>query len=236
MPAPTVLLVSRLIRDEAAGLAVGRVRIERDRPVERDVADADLVHLEHLGGKVLHRVDVDLVLRLGDGWRSPSACRSSSGTAARAACARRSSRRCSPRTGRRLRPARSRPEITSAARDVDLVFERQRHRLAGHRHRLIAGQRDDRLDAALAPRRLRAHAVARLDAATRDQFPQKPRKSRFGPVQPTAPASGTHRSAGATRRCPPSRGRPSGSGRDTRACSRSARSCCRRAGPRAGSA
>ena len=51
-------------QDEAAGVAVLVVRVERDRLVERQVADADLVEFERLGRQVLERVDVDLVLRL----------------------------------------------------------------------------------------------------------------------------------------------------------------------------
>src|SRR5215469_14912369 len=44
--------------DEAAKGAVARVRLERDRLVELDLADADVVELEALRGRVLERVDV----------------------------------------------------------------------------------------------------------------------------------------------------------------------------------
>src|SRR5207248_10522704 len=48
--------------DEAAESAILAVGLERDRPVELELAHADVVELEPLGGGVLERVDVDLVL------------------------------------------------------------------------------------------------------------------------------------------------------------------------------
>ena len=39
--------------DEPAGVAVVGVRVERDRAIEAEVADADLVELERVGGEVL---------------------------------------------------------------------------------------------------------------------------------------------------------------------------------------
>ncbi len=61
-------------QDEAAGLAIVRVGIERDRAIETQIADADLVELQLLRGQMLHRVDVHLVLRrrdaAGDGARA----------------------------------------------------------------------------------------------------------------------------------------------------------------------
>jgi hypothetical protein len=56
-------------QDETAGLAVVAVRVERDGPVEADVADADLVELELLRSQVLERIDVDLVARRRDARR-----------------------------------------------------------------------------------------------------------------------------------------------------------------------
>ncbi len=64
-------------QDEAAKVAVGLVGLERDRPVQREVADADLVELQRLGRQMLQRVDVDLVFQAPEPWRKPSACRSS---------------------------------------------------------------------------------------------------------------------------------------------------------------
>ncbi len=51
--------------DEAAHVAVLDVGVERDRSVEAEVADADLVELEGPGRGVLQRGDVDLVLGVG---------------------------------------------------------------------------------------------------------------------------------------------------------------------------
>ena len=51
--------------DEAAHFAIVGIRIERDRTIERDVAEADLVEIEMLGGNMLERADVDFVLQLG---------------------------------------------------------------------------------------------------------------------------------------------------------------------------
>jgi hypothetical protein len=55
-----------------------------------------------------------------------------------------------------------------AARDVDLIGEGQGHGLAGNGQRQIAVGGDDAGDAALAPRGLRADAVARFDRAAGD--------------------------------------------------------------------
>ena len=52
--------------DEAAGVAVVGVRVERDRPVEADVAHADLVELERRRREMIEVVDVDPVLRVAD--------------------------------------------------------------------------------------------------------------------------------------------------------------------------
>ncbi len=53
--------------DEAAeGVVVG-VALERDGPVELELAHADVIQLEALGGQLLEGVHVDLVLERGDG-------------------------------------------------------------------------------------------------------------------------------------------------------------------------
>ena len=68
MPAPTVALVSLSIRmkppSTRLGVDVRVVGLEHDRPVGRDLGDADLVQLQRLGREMLQRVDVDLVLGL----------------------------------------------------------------------------------------------------------------------------------------------------------------------------
>ena len=61
-------------QDEAARVAVLGVGIEGDRLGRVEIAEADFVELQRLAGDVLERVDVDLVLELGDrgGRRSGS--------------------------------------------------------------------------------------------------------------------------------------------------------------------
>src|SRR5450759_2793474 len=54
-------------QDEAAGIAIFRVRIEGNRLVEMQVAYADLVQMQRLRRQVFEGVDVDFVLRCGDG-------------------------------------------------------------------------------------------------------------------------------------------------------------------------
>ena len=102
-PAPTVLVAQPVDEDEAAERAVVGVRLERDRPVELQLAHADVVQLEPLGRQLLQGVDVDLVLQRRDGRRHGARAGSSSGTRVPAASAPRASTRWSPRTG--WRPA-----------------------------------------------------------------------------------------------------------------------------------
>ena len=49
-------------QDEAAGVAVDPVGIEGDRPIQAQVAHADRIEIEPLGGDVLEGVHVHLVL------------------------------------------------------------------------------------------------------------------------------------------------------------------------------
>ena len=55
--------------DEAARVAVLRVRVEGDRLAQLDVDDADLVQLEVVRGDAVERVDVELVLDRRDRGR-----------------------------------------------------------------------------------------------------------------------------------------------------------------------
>ncbi len=50
-------------QDEAAGVVVLLVGVERDRLIEREVADADFVEFKLLGGALLERIDVYAVAR-----------------------------------------------------------------------------------------------------------------------------------------------------------------------------
>jgi hypothetical protein len=204
-------------QDEAAGLAVGRVRVEGDRAVEREVAHADLVEVQLLGRQVLQGVDVYLVLRLGD--------RRADGARAelqQIRAARQHGLVAHPHQGGFElvgdfgRAARAADHI--AARDVDLVSERQRDRLAGHRQRQIAVGGDDATDRALAARGLRADAVARLDRAAGDGAGEAA-EVEVGAVDPLhRQAEGA--AAGVPRRPRPFPGSPSAWVRGTTACAR----------------
>ena len=66
VPAATVALVWRSIRMKAPSSRQSRIRLERDRLVQAEVAVAHLVELQPLGGQLLLGVHVDLVLDLGD--------------------------------------------------------------------------------------------------------------------------------------------------------------------------
>ncbi len=56
-------------QNERAGLAALGVRIERQRPRNGHVADADLVELERLRGELRQGFDVDPVVQIGHGCR-----------------------------------------------------------------------------------------------------------------------------------------------------------------------
>ena len=154
--------------DESAGVAVAHIRIEGDALVERDVAHADLVEIELLGRQVLHRVDVDLVLRLGD--RDPDGARAQLEQVG------------TPRQHRLVgHPHQGALELVGhlgrvlgggnhvAAGDVHLVLEGQHHRLPGDCLDPVAFVGHDARHAGLAPGGLHANAVARAHAARGDQ-------------------------------------------------------------------
>ena len=91
--------------DEATGVAVDVVGVERDRPIEADVAHADLVQLERRSPRDGRACSRRPGTSGGRSSRRPCGCRSSSGTAGRAASRPRASTRRAPRTGRPPRPA-----------------------------------------------------------------------------------------------------------------------------------
>ena len=87
MPAATVALVKRSIRMKEPVVAVVVVEVEGDRLGERQIAEADVVERQRLGGERLEGLDVDLVLELAhrgaDGARRrPSGDRSGRAAAA----------------------------------------------------------------------------------------------------------------------------------------------------------
>ena len=61
-------------QDEAAGVAIVAIGIEGDGLGQREIAVADFVQRQRLGRQMIERVDVDLVLELGDRAPAPSRC------------------------------------------------------------------------------------------------------------------------------------------------------------------
>ena len=72
MPAPAVALVMPVDQDERAGVAVVGVGVPGDRHGGREIAEADLVEVEPLGGELVEIVDVEPMLEFGDGGRDGS--------------------------------------------------------------------------------------------------------------------------------------------------------------------
>jgi hypothetical protein len=153
--------------NEPAGIAIVLVHVESDRVVEREIAHADFVQGQRLGGDVLERIDVDLVLEIAD--------LRIDGTRADLEEVRptRQHRLVRHPDDRRLelvrdlgRRRRGRDHI--AAGDVDLVDQGQGDRLAGDRLAEVAIRGDD-ARRALAARGLHANALAGVDRPARDR-------------------------------------------------------------------
>ena len=150
--------------DDAAQVAVVRIGFQDHGPIQLQRAHPDLVEVQGLGGRVLERVDIHLVAE-------PRHRR------------RRHGRAHLHQVGATLRhrllvhPDEGGFELVGDGRGrvgggddvapahVDVVGQRQRHALAGHRDRLVAVGRDDARDARLASRRQHAHAIARAHGA-----------------------------------------------------------------------
>ncbi len=156
------------MRMKAPGVAVLGVGVEGDRLVERQVAHADLVQGQRLCGQVLERVDVDLVLGLGDGRRGLLRADLDPVRAAR-------EHRvvAHPDDGRLELVGHTRRGIGArehvAAAGVDLVFERDGHGLTGDRARKVPAHGDHAGDAAFARRREDPHLVTGGDRAAHDR-------------------------------------------------------------------
>ena len=119
-------------QDERAHAAIFSIGLECNGAIKRKIAGRDLVEVEVLGGEVLERVHVDLVLELrhlrghqdGAGLqeiRSPGKHRLLAHP--------------DDVSGKLLRDGRRRSKRREhiAAADVDLLRERQRNRLSSHR-------------------------------------------------------------------------------------------------------
>ena len=69
-------------QDEAARVAIVEIGVEGDRHGRREIAEADFVEIELLGGQLVEIVDVETVLEFGDrSRRRPSADLEQVGTA-----------------------------------------------------------------------------------------------------------------------------------------------------------
>ena len=155
-PAPTVVFVMRSMRMKPPRSRFSRVRLEHDRLRQLETADADVVELELLGGDVLQRVDVDLVLERRHG-RASTVCVADLHQV-RPALQHRpvvhpDDRRLELIGDRRRRVA-AREDV--AAAHVDFVGQRQRDRLPGDRRLDVAVADEDR-----APRGSDAPTAAR---------------------------------------------------------------------------
>ena len=131
--------------DEGAGLAVHLVRIEHHRHRGREIAQADLVDGEGAGRERLEVVDVELVLDRGHRRRHPAVA---------------DPHEIGPAGKQRLRahPDHMRGELVGdlrpavgryqevAARDVEVVGEGERDRIAGRRGLEVAVRGDDPRD------------------------------------------------------------------------------------------
>ena len=154
--------------DEGARRAVAPVGVKRDRSRERDGAAADLVERERGGGLPVERVDVHAVAERAHG--------------AGRQLARLLEEILFPRHERLLAHPDDRglelvidlrhvagPHEHVAAAGIDLVFERERHRLRGKRLLELAVEGHDALHAALLPRGERQNLVPPADDARRDR-------------------------------------------------------------------
>ena len=117
-------------QDEAAGVAIVGIGVEGDGHGGRDIAEADFVEIELFRRQLVEIVDVETVLELGDrSRRRPAADLEQIGAAGQHRLG------AHPQEMRReligdLRAAvRARQHV--AARDVDLVGQRQRDGVAG---------------------------------------------------------------------------------------------------------
>ncbi|MNV56100.1 hypothetical protein D3C71_1483690 [compost metagenome] len=150
--------------DETAGIAIFLVGIKCDWLIKAQVADADFIQVQCLGGEVLERIDVDLVFRCRAGGRHGL------GADLQQIGAARQHRLIAHPDDRRLElvchPGRciDRRENVAPA-DIDLVLERNRDRLARDGFLKVTLARHDTRDPAFLPRRQDTEAIAALDAA-----------------------------------------------------------------------
>ena len=168
--------------DEAAGVTVDVVRVERDRPIETDVAHPDLVEFQRVRGEVFEVVDVDAKLRLRNRGTDGA------GTDLHQI-------RPSGQHGVFVHPHDVRLELVGdlsrivgraqqiASARVDLVGECDRDRLTGDGFVEVAVHRDDAIDGRRRARRQHPDRVAGLDGAA-DDASGEPAEVEVGTVHP----------------------------------------------------
>jgi len=152
-------------QDEGAERTVARVRLERERLVEVQVAAGDLVELQVLGGQVLLGVDVDLVLDLGDrGADRARAQLQQVGPARQQALVAHPQQVRGELVGDLRRIDRGGDHVAAAG--IDLVGQGQGDRLAVAGVRKVAAGSDDPRHRRAPCRRQHHHFVADRDPAT----------------------------------------------------------------------
>ena len=162
-------LVGRPVdEDEGAGRAVVGIGVEGDRHGRCDVAEPDLVEVELLRRELVEIVDVEAVLELRDlGRHGARADLHQIGAAGQHGVGAHPDQMRGELVGD-LRPARRVGEHVAAG-DIDLVFERQRHRVARFGAFLLLVGDQDRLDFRLLPRTGDDDRLAARDPPARDR-------------------------------------------------------------------
>lgn len=175
--------VAQLVdQDEPAEIAVFGVRLERDRPVRGNVDGADGIELQRLRRQVLHRVDVDLVLGLGDGGgRALRAHHHPIRTARQHRRLVHPDQRRLELIGRLHRAIGGREDI--AARAVDLVGKADRDGLAGHGLGEIPVEGCDPADGRRLSRGQHADRILNSHRAAGDQA-RETAEIQVGPINP----------------------------------------------------
>jgi hypothetical protein len=152
---------------EPSGDVVLEKRVERDRLVETEVADADLITPERFRGNVFPGGPVHPVLDVGDREADlPPSCKNAVGSPREQRFVLVPDDRRLELVGRAGRRIGGRDEL--AGRDFDQVGECQDHRLPRNGLLRIAPVREDAGDAAFPSRRLDANEIADMDGAAGD--------------------------------------------------------------------
>ena len=166
-------------QDERAGVAVLRVRVERQRPRNRHVADADFVERQRLGGKLRQRVDVEPVFEVGNGRRHGRVIDLHQiGAAGQQLVVGHPDQMSGELVGDLRTVAHGCQHV--AAGDIDFIGKRDGYRISGLGALEFAAGADDRPDLRTRARTAAPRSRRRGLALPLAIVPEKPRKSRFG--------------------------------------------------------